>query len=139
MKSIKMIVSSVAILFSLVTSLSFAQPSMTNLHAEKQSTQKNLKAKAHHATEIDVINNSNRVITVKVPGTNIYDSIYPHEIEELWSDVYFDEVEVVLYDEAGYEFFRQFVPNHSQVYVDNLLASGQAKAKTKVSATVKKS
>lgn len=141
MKSIKIIIGLITGLLLMVSASSFAAGDLTTLRAVKHQGSNSLKAQAHFATEVHVVNNSAEIITVKVPGANIYDSLYPHEIEDIYSDIYFDAIEVVLYDSAGYEFFREFVPNHSTVVIDNIFygaAAAGEKGKHKVRAMIQK-
>lgn len=122
-----------------------AATDLSSLKATKKAPSANsdklLRSATYYRTDVHVLNNSSQLITVKVPGTSINDNLYPKEIEDVVSDIYFDAVEVVLYDEDGYEFFRDFIPNHATVEVRNLnLLRGSSgdKVKTKVQAVIKK-
>lgn len=123
-----------------------AAADLSSLHSSKQgaTNQNKMTASASYSrTDIHIVNYSSQIITVKVPRTYINDTLYPNEVDDIYSDVYFDAVEVVLYDEDGYEFFRDYVQNHGVVEVRNVFRGTAAagidnKQKGKVQAVVKK-
>lgn len=126
--------------FSLTT---IAAPDLTSLRTNKQnaSQSKQMRSSSYAKTDVHVVNNSSQIVTVKVPGTPINDMLYPGEVENIISDVYFDAVEVVLYDEDGYEFFRDYVANHTTVEVRNMFSTRSADSagkKAKIQAVIQK-
>ncbi len=141
----KMIRTTICLLAGFLFSVSaLAAPDLTSLRTSKHSndqSSKMVRSASYVKTDVHVFNNSSQMITVKVPGTSINDTVYPGEVDDILSDVYFDAVEVVLYDEEGYEFFRDYVPNHATIEVRNIFGartSGAGKQGTKVQAIIKK-
>ena len=121
----------------------FAAANTSSLHATKHAanaSSKQVRSAGYLETEVHVLNSSSQVITVRVPGV-VYDKLYPSEIEDIYSDVYFDAVEVILYDQDGFEFFHDYVPNHETLEVRDIWLGKSLKAgkqQSKVQAVIKK-
>ncbi len=71
-------------------------------------------------TDIWVVNNSDYVITMRVPQSSDYPTtLYPGDASEIYSDYYYNAIEVVLTTQDGYVIFDNYVQNHSTVTIDN--------------------
>jgi hypothetical protein len=125
------------IVFSLLTivalSCSFtAQAGIDDVHAVKHSatsgneTHIKLASYNQYKTDIHVVNLSNSPIMLKIPGNPFMDTLRSDEAEDLYFVKYYGHVEIVLYDDEGYEFFRNLVPNHKTVTVEDVLYSARS-------------
>lgn len=142
MKLSRILISFLSIVFLSVSLSSLAEPSLSSLQTNKQGADasKKMMRSASIQTDVHILNNSSDTITVKVPGTTINDLLKPREMENITSEYYFDAIKVVLYDSDGYEFFRDYVPNHATVEVnDRYMArsTDAAKKGSKVQAAIK--
>lgn len=144
MKKTRVLIGFLSFCFLSLSVSTLAQPSLNSLHATKHEygASKNTTRAANYfyATDIHVWNTSYWPITVKVPGCSIYDTLYYNEVFDFTSDEYFDAVLVVLYDDTGYEFYRDYVPNHTTLKVKDWwdMFSTGGKKHSKVQATIEK-
>jgi hypothetical protein len=132
MKYLKKIISRIMIIsLCLISTLAFANSALSNLHSAKNhlnppaKKSSDSKANNYYPTEIKVVNYSNRVVYVTVPGTGIYnDALWPGETEFIYSDLFFDAVRVILKDQWG-TFFDSYVYNHDTLYVEDYLDAAE--------------
>jgi hypothetical protein len=114
------------------------------LQASKHKTsmrEQSARVASNYQTDVHVLNNSSQIISIKVPGTPINDSIYPMEVEDIYSSRYYDAIEIMLYDEDGFLFFDSYVPNHASVEVRDMMrgrSTEPSKKQGKVQALIKK-
>lgn len=119
MKSLHKI--SFAILVFLTASFSLtvnANPPLSKLQFAKHGV-KAAATSSSYATSIHVSNHSRLPIVLKVPGTTQFDTLKPYETEDIYSDDYFDQVEIVLYNKEGREIFREYVFNHQHIVISD--------------------
>jgi hypothetical protein len=93
----------------------------TSKHKANREKPESVRSICRHQTLLHVFNASSQLILVKLPGTAIYDQIYPMEVEDIFSSKPYDAVEILLQDEDGILFFDSHVPNHATVEVSDVL------------------
>lgn len=132
----------------LISGMAFAAPSLMNLHSAKNHlpvpTKVSAQAKSvsgayYYDTQIEIINNTNLVAHITIPGSNIQDDVlFPGDFVYLYDDtcsVDFIPLDVDLELKDGHILSVQDnVPNHTKKYISDYLYSASAKAKTQANA-----
>jgi len=135
MKISKIIIHSVFVALFTFSSIAMATSAPADLYASQikaRALRTVSAAQREHATEIYVQNNSNELVFVEIPGTSIRFAIFPGDFEEIYSDTYFDTVEIMIKDFDGTVIYHQNVANHTLLTIDYNTQSSKMLMRTSI-------
>src|SRR5580700_10777970 len=104
----------------LLSSLAMAATDVASNYYSGQHPLNNTALKAKNlypATDITVSNSTTDIIYATVPGTPVYDMLYPNNNDHIYNDSYYGMTRVVLQDPYRYPFFDGYVCRYAIVSV----------------------